>query len=556
MIITILFAASYIKRIINEKEFFNMHYAIGMDKVPDNANIDGPIIQNYYLINGQLKQWAGEMQEVYSPIELVTEEGISPRLLGRSPLLSEQESLQALDAALNAYAQGTGYWPTLSVSERIGHMENFVQSMKEKQTLVVKLLMWEIGKSFTDSTQEFVRSVKYIEDTIDALRQLDRDSAQFIRADSIMGQIRRAPLGVVLCMGPFNYPLNETFTTLIPALIMGNTVVFKPPKQGVLLFSPLLPAFRDSFPPGVINTVYGDGKTIITPLIKSGKVDVLAFIGTSKVADIIRKEHPKPHRLRCVLGLDAKNPAIILPDADLKATVPECLRGALSFNGQRCTAIKLIFVHQSIAEKFIELLSTAIADLGMGPPWLDKVMITPLPEPGKTSYLTELVDDAKKLGARVCNEHGGTSEGNLFYPAVVYPVTNKMRLYQEEQFGPLIPVVPFNKIEEPIQNLIESDYGQQVSVFGNDPDIIAKLIDPLVNQVCRFNINSQCQRGPDIFPFTGRKDSAEGTLSIYDALRAFSIRTMVAAKENPSNQAIISDIISEKKSNFLSPVQV
>ncbi|MEN6463103.1 MAG: NADP-dependent glyceraldehyde-3-phosphate dehydrogenase [Syntrophomonas sp.] len=529
-----------------------MQYAIGLDNVPDKAKIDGPITQNYYLVNGKLKQWEGEMHEVYSPIQIVTVEGIGPRFLGSYPMLSEREALEALDAALNAYDQGTGFWPTLSVSARIEHMENFVDRMKKKQELIVNLLMWEIGKSFADSTKEFMRSVEYIEDTIEALKELDSESSKFVKADGIMGQIRRAPLGVVLCMGPFNYPLNETFTTLIPALIMGNTVVFKPPKLGVLLLSPLLEVFRDSFPPGVINTVYGAGSTIITPLMQSGKIDVLAFIGTSKVSDVIRKQHPKPHRLRCVLGLDAKNPGIILPDADLQAAVQECILGTLSFNGQRCTALKVLFVHESIADKFIELMSAAIAGLGKGLPWQDKVMVTPLPEPEKPSYLTELIKDAEKLGARVCNENGGTIEGNLVYPALVYPVTSEMRLYKEEQFGPIIPIIPYQDIAEPIDYLIESEYGQQVSVFGQDPDTMAKLIDPLVNQVCRFNMNSQCQRGPDVFPFTGRKDSAEGTLSVLDALRAFSIRTLVAAKESELNQAIIADIVNGKKSSFLS----
>ncbi|HEX3012266.1 MAG TPA: NADP-dependent glyceraldehyde-3-phosphate dehydrogenase [Syntrophomonadaceae bacterium] len=531
-----------------------MQSAVDLKDVPQNAQIDEPIIQNYYLVNGEIKKWEGDMRDVYSPILTIDKDGTGPRFLGKYPMLSETAALETLDAALKAYANGTGYWPTLSVAERIEHMKNFVYRMKKEQESVVKLLMWEIGKSLADSTKEFVRSVEYIEETLKAYKNLDKASAEFISADDIMGQVRRAPLGVVLCMGPFNYPLNETFTTLIPALIMGNTVVFKPPKLGVLLYSHLLEAFRDSFPPGVLNTVYGDGSTIITPLIKSGQVDVLAFIGTSKVADIIRKEHPKPHRLRCVLGLDAKNPAIILPDADLESTVKECILGTLSFNGQRCTALKLLFVHESIADKFIELMSTAIANLGMGLPWQDNVMVTPLPEPEKTSYLTELIDDAVKSGAQVCNEQGGKFEGNLFYPALVYPVTREMRLYKEEQFGPIIPIVPFTDIAEPIQNLIESNYGQQVSVFGKDSDTIARLIDPLVNQVCRLNINSQCQRGPDIFPFTGRKDSAEGTLSISDALRVFSIRTMVAARENQPNQAIISDIIRENKSNFLTTV--
>jgi glyceraldehyde-3-phosphate dehydrogenase (NADP+) len=99
--------------------------------------------------------------------------------------------------------------------------------------------------------------------------------------------------------------------------------------------------------------------------------------------------------------------------------------------------------------------------------------------------------------------------------------------------------------------MIDSSYGQQVSIFGSDPDQIAQLIDPLVNQVCRVNINSQCQRGPDTFPFTGRKDSAEGTLSVSDALRVFSIRTLVAAKQTDLNKQIITRIVRDHKSKFL-----
>ena len=127
-----------------------------------------------------------------------------------------------------------------------------------------------------------------------------------------------------------------------------------------------------------------------------------------------------------------------------------------------------------------------------------------------------------------------------------------MRLYAEEQFGPVIPVVPFDDIEEPMRYVRESNYGQQVSLFGSDAATLAQLIDPLVNQVCRVNVNSQCQRGPDTFPFTGRKDSAEGTLSVSDALRSFSIRTLVAAKQTEANRAIIKSILTERSSRFLS----
>jgi glyceraldehyde-3-phosphate dehydrogenase (NADP+) len=185
-------------------------------------------------------------------------------------------------------------------------------------------------------------------------------------------------------------------------------------------------------------------------------------------------------------------------------------------------------------------------------PWEEKVSITPLPESGKPEYLTTLVEDAVKQGAKVMNPSGGMTNKSFFFPAVLSPVNYKMKIYHEEQFGPVIPVVPFDKIEEPLDYVVQSDYGQQASLFGQDSTTIAEVMDTLVNQLSRVNINSQCQRGPDEFPFTGRKDSAEGTLSVSDALRVFSIRTLVAAKDNDLNKQIITEILKEQKSNFLS----
>ncbi|MDT8287707.1 MAG: aldehyde dehydrogenase family protein, partial [Elusimicrobiales bacterium] len=277
--------------------------------------------QSEYLAGGELHKWKGPFHEVLSPVSLAGSKGLERVKLGRYPLLGEKEALEALDAAVKAYDEGRGAWPAMSVEERIGHLENFTAEMKKRRAEVVNLLMWEIGKSAEDSAKEFDRTVDYIVDTINALKELDRNSSRFQVVQGIIAQVKRAPLGVVLCMGPYNYPLNETFTTLIPALIMGNTVIFKPAKYGVLLHRPLLEAFRDSFPPGVVNTLYGDGKTIVTPIMKSGKVNVLAFIGSSGVSDVIRSQHPKPHRLRCALGLDAKNAGIILGDADLDLAV-------------------------------------------------------------------------------------------------------------------------------------------------------------------------------------------------------------------------------------------
>lgn len=529
-----------------------------IDKIfPEESNIPDahkilPLNQDGYLCSGNMVKWSGDMQSVYSPIFVKSQSGLERKYLGKYPLMSEKEAMEVLNAAVLAYDSGKGIWPTFSVAERIKCVEVFVAEMKKQRDLMVNLLMWEICKTLQDAQKEFDRTIDYIVDTINALKELDRNASRFVIEKGIIGQIRRAPLGVVLCMGPFNYPLNETFTTLIPALIMGNTIMFKPPKIGVLLHSPLLKAFQHSFPKGVVNTIYGEGEKVIAPLMKSGKIDVLAFIGSSRVADILKKQHPKPHRLKSVLGLEAKNAGIILKEADLSSAVKECLMGSLSFNGQRCTALKILFVHEDIIDEFISLFTKELASLQIGMPWGKDVNITPLPEPGKSEYLSGLINDAISYGAKIVNPNGGMFNQTFFYPAVLYPVNARMKIYHEEQFGPIVPIIPYKNIETPLKYVQDSPYGQQVSIFGQDYAQIADIIDPLVNQVCRVNINSQCQRGPDTFPFTGRKDSAEGTLSVSDALKVFTIRTLVAAKDTDLNKSIIDMIVRERKSKFLS----
>lgn len=522
------------------------------DAIPEKYRLDAEIHQREFLSNGEMMPWNGAVHEVYSPICIQTEKGLQRKRIGTYPVCTEKEAMEALDAAVAAYDNGRGEWPTMSVADRIKCVEQFTHEMLQQKDLVVKLIMWEIGKSYADSVKEFDRTVEYIYATIDALKDLDRQSSRFEHEQGIIAQIRRSPLGVVLCMGPFNYPLNETFTTLIPAIIMGNTLLFKPPKHGTLLHYPLLKAFQKAFPKGVVNTIYGRGHTIVPALMQSGKINVLTLIGSSKVANELKKLHPKVNRLRAILGLDAKNAAIITPHADLKLAVQETVLGSLSFNGQRCTALKMIFVHKSVAGAFIEQLKEAVSRLKFGMPWEEGVMLTPLPEPHKPAYLQELIDDAKQHGAAVMNENGGAAMESFVYPAIVYPVTDKMKLYREEQFGPVIPIAAYEDINEPIQYIIESTHGQQVSIFSNDTEEVAATIDPLVNQVSRVNINCQCQRGPDVFPFTGRKDSAEGTLSVVDALRSFSIRSLVATKMNETNKQLLNDIVHGHHSNFLS----
>lgn len=509
-----------------------------------------PIHQSSYLVNGKLKEWEGPVAQVYSNILLNDDN--SPTLLGTVPDMEANASLQALDAAVKAFDRGKGVWPTMKVRDRIECMERFVEKMKPHREQVVKLLMLEIGKNLADSYKEFDRTVEYIVDTIEAYKKLDRKSARFEKEAGILAHIRRSPLGVVLCLGPYNYPLNETFCLLVPALIMGNTTIFKPAKIGVLLITPLLSAFQQSFPPGVVNIVFGRGRKIASPIMRTGKIDVLALIGHSSSAVALQDEHPNKNRLRLVLGLEANNPAIILPDADLDLTIKECISGTLSFNGQRCTALKLLFVHENIVDEFNRRFADAVDQLKYGLPWEEDVFLTPLPEAQKPEYIKGLIDDALDKGANIINKKGGETSANYCYPAVLFPVNTDMKVFNEEQFGPVIPVIPFSDIDEPLNAIAASEYGQQVSLFGKDSKTIGRLIDILTNLVCRVNLNSSCQRGPDVYPFTGRKNSAVGTLSVFDALRSFSIRTFVASKDNEQNNLILRQLMDSDDSNFVS----
>ena len=520
-----------------------------MINIPKDYQLDEMINHTEYLIDGKISSWNGKQANVYSTL-LCDSKDKEPTLIGNTPEMSGEFALKALDSAHKAFNHGQGSWPTMKVYERINCMENFVDRMILKRDEIVKLLMWEIGKNLNDSIKEFDRTVEYIKDTIEEYKIIDRNGATFQNKSGVRALIRRGPLGVVLCLGPYNYPLNETFALLIPAIIMGNTTIFKPAKHGVLLIAPLLEAFKESFPPGVVNIVFGRGREIASPIMKTGKIDVLALIGHSSSAISLQDLHPQKSRLRLVLGLEAKNPGIVLKDADIDLTVKECISGTLSFNGQRCTALKILYVHEDIKDEFLDKFTKAVDELKLGLPW-ENTLLTPLPEPGKPKYISDLIDDAVSKGAKILNKRGGEKQKNFVFPAVLYPVTKDMNVYEEEQFGPVIPVISFNDISKPIADMSESNYGQQVSIFGQDVDTLGPIIDSMVNLVCRVNLNSACQRGPDIYPFTGRKDSAVATLSVHDALRSFSIRTFVASKDNDLNKNILREMIDSKKSHFI-----
>ncbi len=507
--------------------------------IPRKFRLERPVEQRRMIIDGGLVPWKGRTVDVFSPIAIRTPAGLAPKRLGSRPEMTGRDALRTLAAARKAFADGHGTWASSPLEKRIRALEDFATRLAALKGPIVRILMWEIAKPHAELEDEFDRTIDSISRLIDIARKRERADRSFKREKGILGLIRDEPRGVALCAGPYNYPLFETFGLVVPALLAGNAVILKPPRIGVLVFDLLLDACASCFPPGTVQILSGDGRTLLEPLMKSGGIDVFAFIGTLAVADRLINLHPKKTRLRTLLGLGAKNAAVILPDADIETAVHECLLGALAFNGQRCAALKIFFVHDEVRKAFVGRLAEETAEVPIGMPWTPGVRITPLADPARIPYLRSLIQDAVDRGAEIANENGGRAARSILCPAILHPVTPRMKIHREEQFGPLIPVVSFKRLSEPVAYLHASPYGQQISVFGTDIRTLGPLVEAAGSQVARVNINAKCQRGPDLFPFTGKKDSARGDFSASEILKAFSDRSVVAARDTASGAALL-----------------
>ena len=292
--------------------------------------------------------YGSDYQAITSPLYVSGQ-----NIIGRVKNMTESESLAILSKAQKAWNNRSGVRPTMSRLERIRAMERFIEMMMREKDVIIELLMLEIGKNKTDAQTEFDRTITYTKDTIAEYADDTKFGNYKQSASGFVSTNEHQPLGVTLCFSPFNYPLNETFTTMIPALLTGNPIILKPAKHGVLFWRYLQKHMNACFPDGVANIITGDGPTIVTPLMQSGHIDVLAFIGGEKAANAIAANHPRSNRLEKVLGLGAKNASVITQTADIAKAIMDNLKGALSYNGQRCTAHKLLFVHEDIYDAFV-----------------------------------------------------------------------------------------------------------------------------------------------------------------------------------------------------------
>ena len=386
--------------------------------------------------------------------------------IGELPQMTEAEAVKTLEGAVEAWNGGMGAWPQMSSEDRLQAIERVVSKLLSKRTEMVNALMYEIGKNYKDAESEVDRTVKFIRESIEELRK--GYHVQRTTIGSTLAYIKRAAIGVILALGPANYPLNETYAMIIPALLTGNVVVVKIPAVGGLVHLLTLEAFASELPPNTISFVSGGGRKTCPPMMKTGKVDGLAFIGGSKAADDLITSHPEPHRLKVFSQLEAKNMAIFLDDVfdDEKAldeALDASISGSLSYNGQRCTALKLLFVPSSKKEAFSSRFQEKVSNLRVGFPWVGMEdrsaasQITPLPNKKRTAYMQELIEDARGKGAKIVGgEIVGGDDSTLMIPAVVSGVKKGMKLWEEEQFGPVVAVSWYDDLDEVRMDKVEA----------------------------------------------------------------------------------------------------
>ncbi|MGL4950911.1 MAG: aldehyde dehydrogenase family protein [Mycoplasma sp.] len=433
-------------------------------------------------------------------------------LLGSISSCSKLDIDEAFNAAQKAFLK----FKDTSIEYREEVLGKVMKALSDNREELATLLSKEVAKPYKDALTEIDRSVQYIDETISEYKKVIANPRQFsseaLKTPGLTAIYNFEPVGVVLAITPFNYPINLLVAKLAPAIIAGNSMVIKSPSSGSLVTSKFIEHVHNlGIDAGIINLVTGAGSEIGDYIIKNHTIRLVSFTGSTGIAKGIAKEQVM---IPMILENGGKDPAIIMPDADIKTAAKDIANGGFNFSGQRCTAIKRIIVHKSIADEFINELNEVVNNFIVADPFQENVTIIPLISERSLKFNLELLNDAiaKKAKLHQKVKH----EGNLLWPVVVSKVNRNMLIWSEEPFGPILPVITYEKDEEAIELANDSIYGLQASIFTKDIEK-AKAMVPKI-EAGTVNINKPSSRGPDILPFFGVKDSGFGIQGITDSI--------------------------------------
>ena len=458
------------------------------------------------LVNGEWKSSEKEIT-IYSPI--------NQEELGTVPAMSQAEVDEAMQAARAALPA----WRALSAVERAAYLHKTAAILERDKEKIGTILAKEVAKGIKAAIGEVVRTADLIryaaEEGLRITGQAMEGGGFEAASKNKLAVVRREPVGVVLAIAPFNYPVNLSGSKIAPALIAGNVVMFKPPTQGSISGLLLAKAFEEAgIPAGVFNTITGRGSEIGDYIIEHKEVNFINFTGSTPIGERIgRLAGMRP----IMLELGGKDAALVLEDADLEHAAKQIVAGAFNYSGQRCTAIKRVIVLESVADTLVTLLQAEVAKLTVGDPF-DNADITPVIDNASADFIWGLIEDAQEKGAQALTPI--KREGNLLWPVLFDQVTKDMKVAWEEPFGPVLPIIRVANVEEAIAFANESEFGLQSSVFTNDFKKAFEIAEKL--EVGTVHINNKTQRGPDNFPFLGVKGSGAGVQGIKYSIEAMT----------------------------------
>ncbi len=461
------------------------------------------------LLNGQ---WIENKDVNYIEIK----SPINNTFLGKVPAMSKDE----VEGAIKNSKEVQKIWKLTPLNKRIEILYKAAEILEKQADNLSELLMMEVAKDKKSARSEVIRTVDFIKFTADIAKSINGESLQ---GDNFpggkknkIGLVNREPLGVVLAISPFNYPVNLAASKIAPAIVTGNTVIFKPATQGSLSGLYLAKIFDEAgVPAGVINTVTGKGSEIGDYIVTHPDINFINFTGSSEVGARISQ---MSKMIPLLMELGGKDAAIVLKDADLDLAAKNIVAGAYSYSGQRCTAIKRVLVVNEVADKLVEKIKMEIKNLKVGNPLELDADVVPLIDTKSADFVEGLINDAINLGGNLVV--GGNREGNLIYPTLIDNVTKEMRIAWEEPFGPVLPIIRVNNVEEAIEIANRSEYGLQSSVFTENINDAFYVADKL--EVGTVQVNNKTERGPDHFPFLGVKSSGVGVQGIKYSIEAMT----------------------------------
>ncbi|WP_221912899.1 NADP-dependent glyceraldehyde-3-phosphate dehydrogenase [Streptococcus halichoeri] len=458
------------------------------------------------LVNGEWKTSQTEMT-IYAPA--------TGEALGTVPAMSQQE----VDAVYEAAHQAAPAWRALSYVERAAYLHKAADILVRDAAKIGAVLSKEVAKGHKAAISEVIRTAEIINYAAEEGLRMEGEvleGGSFEAASKKkIAIVRHEPVGLVLAISPFNYPVNLAGSKIAPALIAGNVVAFKPPTQGSLSGLLLAQAFAEAgLPAGVFNTITGRGAVIGDYIVEHEAVNFINFTGSTPVGERIGQlAGMRP----IMLELGGKDSAIVLEDADLDLAAKNIVAGAFGYSGQRCTAVKRVLVMDQIADELIAKVKNRVDQLTVGMPE-DDADITPLIDTKAADFVEGLVHDANEKGAKALAQY--QRQGNLISPLIFDHVTTDMRLAWEEPFGPVLPFIRVHSVEEAIAISNDSEYGLQASVFTNNFPQAFAIAEQL--EVGTVHINNKTQRGTDNFPFLGAKKSGAGVQGVKYSIDAMT----------------------------------